>query len=60
MKFECAGVLLLTLRFLDFQPQRGGRKSAQGKRPTGAAPWVSVVKETVALKGRRYTSRGQD
>ena len=44
----------LKLRSFGFSPQRGSRKSAQGKRPTGAPPWVFTVTEFEALKGRPY------
>ena len=42
----------LKLRCSGFPPPRGSRKSAQGQRPTGAPPWVPVVTESPALKGR--------
>ena len=35
----------------------GNRKSAQGKRPTEAPPWVPVVTESQALKERHYVAR---
>jgi len=42
------------MAFLGLQPKRGGRKSAQGERPTEAPPWVSVVREFVALNWWHY------
>ena len=42
------------LRVFGFQPRRGGPKLAQGKRPTGAPPWVETITEIGALKGRPY------
>ena len=35
-------------------PQRGSHKLAQGKRPSGASPWVETAKDLIALKGRHY------
>ncbi len=43
---------VLKSRFSGFQPQRGSPKSAQGKRPTEAPPWVPFIMELEALKGR--------
>ena len=43
---------VLKLRCFGFSPQRGSRKLAQGKRPTGAPPWVETVTGFEALKGR--------
>ena len=45
MKLQCSG----------FTPQRGSAKVAQGKRPSGAPPWVATITEIGALKGRPYS-----
>jgi hypothetical protein len=44
-------VRLLKLRYLQFPSQRGNPKSAQGKRPAGAPPWVETATGFEALKG---------
>ena len=43
---------VLKLHCFGFSPQRGSPKLAQGKRPTGAPPWVETVTGFEALKGR--------
>ena len=52
-----AEVNVLKLRCCGFTPQRGSPKLAQGKRPSGAPPWVENVTGFGALKGRPYVHR---
>ena len=48
-RLTCDAAVLALRGFL--RPKRGSPMSAQGKRPTGASPWVRIADEFEALKG---------